>query len=66
MFFDKKVKKMDGWDLGLVKLTVAAAVLFIVTISSTVMGWVQSISPWYFLIIAIIFAIRPLYRIYMK
>jgi len=66
MFFDKKVKKLDIWDIALTKLTVAAGILFIITIWSAAMDWVHSVNPWYFLIAFIIFAIRPMYRFYIK
>jgi uncharacterized membrane protein len=66
MNLDKKVKKMDTWDVGLTKLSVAVAVLFIITIWSGAMDWVNSVNPWYFLIAFIIFAIRPIYRVYIK
>jgi len=66
MFYEKNLKKMDGWDLGLVKLTVAAAVLFIITIWPGALNLVQSINPWYFLVAFVIFAARPVYRIYFK
>jgi len=65
-FFGKKVKKMDAWDVALIKLSVAAIVLFIITIWPAAMNLVQSVNPWYFLIALIIFAIRPIYRIYVK
>jgi len=66
MFFDKMVKKMDGVDIGLTKLSVAAAVLFIITIWPAAMTWVHSVNPWYFLVAFVIFAARPLYRVYLK
>lgn len=66
MFFDKKIKKIDGWDLALTKWATAAAILFLITIWPAAMSWVSSVNPWYFLIATIIFAARPLYRIYLK
>jgi hypothetical protein len=63
-WLDKKVKKMDAWDVGLTKLTVAAMVLFIITICPAAMDWVHSVNPWYFLIVGIIFVVRPFYRVY--
>ena len=66
MFMDKKVKKMDTFDVALVKLSVAAAVLFIITIWNPAMDWVHSVNPWYFLIASLIFVVRPFYRIYLK
>jgi len=66
MIFNEKVKKMDGLDLGLTKLSVAAIVLFIITIWTAAMNWVHSVNPWYFLIVFILAAARPLYRVYLK
>jgi len=65
-FFEKRVKRMDVWDIALTKLSVAAAILFIITIWPAAMNLVQSVNPWYFLIALIIFAIRPIYRVYIK
>ena len=66
MFCDKLVKKMDGWDVGLIKLSVAALVLFVITIWEAAMTWVHSVNPWYFFGAFVILALRPLYRIYLK
>lgn len=63
---DKKVKKMDTWDIALTKLSVMAFVLFVITIWPTAMTWVHSVNPWYFLAAWIIFAIRPFYKIFRK
>ncbi len=64
--WDKKVKKMDGVDVALVKLSVAALVLFIVTTWPAAMDLAVSINPWWFLVAFVILAIRPLYRAYLK
>ena len=66
MFFDKKVKKMDAWDVALTKWASAAGVLFLITIWPAAMNWVHSVNTWYFLVAALIFAARPMYRIYIK
>lgn len=65
-FLKNRVKKIDWIDLTLVKWSVIAAVLFIITIWPAVMNLVISVNPWYFLIATIIFAIRPFYRVYIK
>ena len=65
-FFKNTVKKLDFWDIGLIKWSVAAAVLFIITIWSEAMNWVHSVNPWYFLIAFVIFVARPIYRAYLK
>jgi hypothetical protein len=66
MDLNKKVKKIDAFDMALVKLAVAALVLFIITIWPEAMDWVNSVNPWYFLIAFAIFAVRPMYRVYLK
>ena len=63
---DKKVKKMDVWDIGLIKLAVAAFVLFVITIWPAAMTWVHSVNPWWFFVAFVIFAIKPFYKVYLK
>ncbi len=65
-YFNDKVKKIDVWDIGLIKLSVAVFVLFIITIWPAAMTWVDSVNPWYFLVAFVIFAARPVYRFYLK
>ena len=63
---NKKIKKLDIWDVALVKLSVAAGILFIVAIWPAAMAWVASVNPWYFLIAFVIVVIRPFYKFYLK
>ena len=63
---NKDVKKMDIWDIVLIKLSVAVAVLFVITIWPAAMNWANSVNPWYFLIAAVIVGIRPFYRYWIK
>ena len=65
-WLNKRIKKMDLWDIGLIKWSVAACILFLITIWPAAMNWVQSVNPWYFLIASLIFVVRPFYRIYLK
>ncbi len=62
----KRTKKMDIWDIGLIKWSVAAAVLFIITIWPAAMTWVQSVNPWYFFAAFVVIVARPFYRFYLK
>ena len=62
----KRVKRMDVWDVGLVKWSTAAFVLFIITIWPAAMELVHSIHWGWFLGAIIILAARPFYRIYIK
>ena len=65
-YLNKRIKRMDALDIGLIKWSVAVFVLFLITIWPASMTWVNSVNPWYFLIAFVIFAIRPFYRIYLK
>jgi hypothetical protein len=64
--FKNKIKKMDFWDMGLIKLSTAAFILFLITIWPAAMDLVHSINPWYFLIAFIILAARPIYKVHLK
>jgi len=59
---DKNVKKMDVHDIGLTKLSIAAGVLFIITVWLATMNLVHKIHWGWFLAAMIIFAIRPMKR----
>lgn len=63
---DRNTKGVDSWNIYLIKLTVVAVVLFIITIWSAAMDLVHSVNPWYFFVAAIIFGDRPLYEFYLK
>ena len=59
---NKKVKKLDWYDIALVKISTAALALFLAKV------WWPLLSLdwyWYFLIFSLA-AIRPLYRAYFK
>ena len=66
MFFDKKVKKMDAWDVALTKWSVVAFVFLLMTIWSGLNTWVHSVNPWYFFAVFVILYARPVYRGYIK
>ncbi|MBU3940871.1 MAG: hypothetical protein KKH88_03030 [Nanoarchaeota archaeon] len=66
MFFDKKIKNLKTWDIALVKLATAAFVLFVITIWSAAMDWVHSVNPWVFFVLFMIFAIKPMIKVYSK
>ena len=62
----RAMKKIDWLDVGLIKIASATLALFIITIWSVAMNWVQSVNPWYFFAAFIIFVARPFYRAYLK
>ena len=64
MFFDKKVKNLDVGDIALTKLAVAFGVVFLLAIWPAAMNWIKSVNPGYFIVIALMAAIRPLYRFF--
>ena len=53
---NKKLKKVDIWDIGLIKWASIAGALFVIRIWSIAMNWVNSVNPWTFLIIFVILA----------
>jgi hypothetical protein len=61
---NKKIKNLDVLDIGLTKISVAASILFVITIWPAAMSWVVSVNPWYFLIVGLILAIRPVYKMF--
>jgi len=65
-FFNDKVSKMDALDVGLIKISTVAFVLFVITIWSGAMNWVHSVNTWYFFVAFVILGIRPVYRVYLK
>jgi len=65
-WLNKKLKKTDIWDVGLIKWSTAAFVLFVITIWPAAMTWVHSVNTWYFFVVFVIFAARPFYRFYLK
>jgi hypothetical protein len=64
--FEKVVKKIDVWDIALIKMAVLAFTLAIVALYPSFYVWVQSINPWVFVIAFILFITRPFYRIWIK
>jgi hypothetical protein len=65
-FFTRAIKKLDVADIGLIKWSVMAFTLFIITIWPAAMDWVHSVNTWYFFVAFVILAARPVYRAYLK
>jgi hypothetical protein len=62
--FDRGMKRLDVWDLGLTKFVVAFLVLAVISGSATVRRRVQSQNPRLLFIVALILAVRPMYRFF--
>ena len=65
-WLNKRLKKMDIWDVALIKWSSIVSILFIITIWPVAMTWVHSVNPWYFFVVFIILVARPFYKIYLK
>jgi len=65
-WLNKKLKKTDIWDIGLIKWASMAFALFVITIWPAAMDWVHSVDAWWFLMAAVIIGARPFYRFYIK
>jgi hypothetical membrane protein len=55
---------LKWWEMGLVKLSVAAFAFFVIQIWPAAMNWVHSVSAWWFLVLFVVFAIFPTIRYY--
>lgn len=64
--FEKQLKRLKLLDLALVKLAVAAIVLFALGIWPVAILWVLGANPWYFFGVAIIAAAIVLIRVWKK
>ena len=64
--FDKKIKKLDTWDISLIKLSVITFTLLVLVTWPGFATWAYSVNPWYYLILLIVFAIRPVLKIWFK
>lgn len=65
-FFNKAVKKLDAWDLVLIRLSVIAFAFFLLRVWTGLMSWVHSMNFWWFFAAWLILAARPVYRRYLK
>jgi len=65
-WMNKKLRKTDAWDMGLIKCSSMAFVLFVITIWPAAMSWVHSVNAWYFFAAFVIFGARPFYRYYIR
>ena len=59
------LKKLDIWDIGLIKFSIAALILFIITVWPAAMSLAQSIHWGWFLAACVVFAARPFKRAYL-
>ncbi|NOR85960.1 hypothetical protein GQ473_07665 [archaeon] len=66
MDFKNMVKKLDFVDVGLIKISVLAFTLGIVSYSPDFTVWVQSVNPMLFFAIFVLAVARPFYRAWIK
>ena len=66
MDFKNMVKKLDFVDIGLIKLSVLAFTLGIVSYSKEFTAWVQSVNSVWFVAIFVLAVARPFYRAWIK
>lgn len=61
---NKKVKKMDFWDVGFMKWGVVAAVLFLITVWPGLHDLVMKVHWGWYLGAMVLFMIRPLTKFF--
>jgi hypothetical protein len=59
------LKKLDIWDIGLVKFSSMAFILFLITVWPAAMTWVHSVHWGWFLAATIVLAARSVKRAYL-
>ncbi len=62
--FNKKVKKMDMWDVKLTKLSTIAFTLFLITVWDGLMNLIHQVHWGWFLGAMVLLAIRPIKRVW--
>ena len=65
-YMKKGMKKIDIWDVALIKWSTLAFTLFLITVWPAFSNLVFSINTWYFFVAFILLMIRPCYRMYFK
>ncbi len=58
----QKIRKLNACDIGLVKLSTAAFALMVAKLWTPIL----SLDWYWYLIIAIVLAIKPIYKVYIK
>lgn len=61
-FFESKIKKMDWFDLGLIKW----CCIFFGILIAKIIPQLKNINTWWLVFIVIVLAIRPFYKTYLK
>lgn len=52
------------WEMGLVKLAVAAFAFFVIQIWPAAMNWVHGVNAWWFFVLFVVLAIKPAIKYY--
>ena len=61
----KRVKKLDAWDITLIKLSVIAFTLFLITVWGGLMNLIHQVHWGWFLGAMVLLALRPWKRAYL-
>jgi hypothetical protein len=68
MKLNDKIKRLGLFDIALIKLSVAAFVLFLITVpnpaNNFLMAWVHSVHWGWFLVFGIILSIIPMMKVW--
>ncbi|MBT3416865.1 hypothetical protein HON86_03165 [Candidatus Woesearchaeota archaeon] len=55
---------ISWWEMGLVKLSVIAFAFFVIQIWPAAMNWVHGVNAWWFFVLFVVFAIKPMITYY--
>lgn len=60
---NKNVKKLDFWDVQLIKLSAITFAFWIITLIPVAGEWVVSKNPWIWFALFVVLAVRPFIKI---
>jgi hypothetical protein len=64
MFFEDKIQNLKWFDISQIKLASVVGVIVILKIWPAFMSWMQNTNVWWFVIIAVLASIRPMYLLF--
>ena len=65
-WMNAKIRKLDVWDMKLIKWSVLFFTLWLVFAFAAIHDWLETLNPGIFLGLGILACIRPCYRAYIR
>jgi len=65
-FFKKAAKRLDVWDIALIKFSVVSFTFVLLKVWAGLASWMNSIDVWWFVAAFVVLCARPVYRGYFR